>query len=176
MRLGRVIREKIVKDLVHKLQGDSSFYIASFTKIPAIEINVLRQKLREANSQMLVVKKRLLQIAFREVQIDEKVNEFLLGPIALILLKDDPVSSSKILIEFQKEKESFEIKGGYLKGKVLTKDDIVNISKLPSLEIMRAQTVFALKSPITNFVVSLKNIINKLVWCLEEIKKKKEEG
>ncbi len=174
MRLARLVREKIVKDLVERLSNTPSFYIVSFTKIPATEMNILRRKLREADSQMFVVKKTLLKIAFKKVNIDEKVNDFLEGPVALVFLKSDPVPSSKVLIEFSKEKETFEIRGGLLKDKILYKEDIVRLSKLPSLEVMRAQTVFALKAPITNFVFSLKNIINKLVWCLEEIRKKKE--
>jgi ribosomal protein L10 len=49
------------------------------------------------------------------------------------------------------------------------------MAKLPSKEVLRAQAVMTLKAPIFGIVGVLKGNLRKFVWCMAEIKRKKEE-
>ena len=74
---------------------------------------------------------------------------------------------------FYKEHENLKIECGFLKDRILDKKDIEIIAKLPAKEVLRAQVVMTLNSPIVGFVRTLKQALTKFVYCLDQIKTKK---
>jgi large subunit ribosomal protein L10 len=96
------------------------------------------------------------------------------GPCGIVFIKDEPVAVSKSLFDFVKEHEQLKIESGSLKDKVLDKKDIEAMSKLPSREVLRAQVVMSLNSPISGLVIALNQVLAKFVYCIDQIKQKKE--
>ncbi|HQJ16002.1 MAG TPA: 50S ribosomal protein L10, partial [Candidatus Omnitrophota bacterium] len=70
--------------------------------------------------------------------------------------------------------DKLKLEGGFLKDKILGIKDIEKMAKLPTREQLRGQAVMALKSPIFGIVGVLKGNLRKLVWCMVEIKNKKD--
>ena len=68
------------------------------------------------------------------------------------------------------------MKGAYYKGSLFKQKDIENIAKLPSKEVLIAQVVYALKSPLAGLVFTLGGVLNKLVIVLNQIKDKKRDS
>jgi large subunit ribosomal protein L10 len=91
----------------------------------------------------------------------------------LVFVKDEPVAVSQALCNFTKDHEQLKLEGGSLKDKILEKKDIESMSKLPSKEVLRAQVVGALNSPISGLVITLNQVLAKFVICLDQIKQKK---
>ncbi|HQU08685.1 MAG: 50S ribosomal protein L10, partial [Verrucomicrobia bacterium 21-51-4] len=54
---------------------------------------------------------------------------------------------AKVLVKFAKDKEKLPLKAGVMDNKVLSSEDIVSLSKLPSLEVLRAQLLGLLNTP-----------------------------
>ena len=96
------------------------------------------------------------------------------GPCGLVFIKDEPVAASQVLCNFRKEHEQLKLEGGYLKDKIIETKDIEHMSKLPSKEVLRAQVVGALNSPISGLVITLNQVLAKFVICLDQIKDKKQ--
>ncbi len=174
MRLGRLVKEKQVRTIQDFLGERPFFYMVSFSKIPTKGFNALRTDLRSKDAKLLVIKNRFLKICFRNLGI-EGLDDFVEGPTGLILLGEDPVGPSKVLVDFSKEFEGLKIQAGFLNNKVLNKSEVEALSKLPGIEVLRAQLVGLMKSPINNIVYTLKNVINKFVWALDAVRKDKEE-
>ena len=84
------------------------------------------------------------------------------------------MEASKVLFNFTKDHVNLILAGGLLKDKLLSSKDIEALAKLPSREVLLTQAVMAIKSPITGFVFVLKGNLRKLVFCLEQIKQKKQ--
>ena len=91
----------------------------------------------------------------------------------MVFIKEEPVAVSKSLFEFVKEHEQLKIEGGSLKDKVLERSDIEAMSKLASKEVLRAQVVMTLNSPISGIVITLNQILAKFVYCIDQIKQTK---
>ena len=59
---------------------------------------------------------------------------------------------AKILVTFFKDFAKLEVKGGVLDAKILTKAEVEYLSKLPSLDGIRAQLLSLLSTPASQFV------------------------
>jgi len=96
------------------------------------------------------------------------------SPCGLIFFNEEPVDTSKILCAFRKDHEKLVLEGGMLQEKLLTSKDIETMSKLPSRDVLRAQLVGALNSPVVKLVVVLNQTLKKFVYCLDQIRQKKQ--
>ncbi|MEK7123920.1 MAG: hypothetical protein AAB851_03460 [Patescibacteria group bacterium] len=63
--------------------------------------------------------------------------------------------------------------GGILGSRILSKDDIVTLAKLPPYEAMLARTVCAVAAPLSGLVNVLQGNIRGLVNVLNAVKGKK---
>jgi large subunit ribosomal protein L10 len=90
--------------------------------------------------------------------------------------KDEPVGVSKALYDFVKEHEKFKIEAGFINDKALNGKELEAISKLPGKDQLRHQLVMALNAPIFGLAFTLNQVLAKLVYALDAVKKKKEQG
>ena len=70
----------------------------------------------------------------------EVLNKLFVGPTS-VAYSDDPVSTSKAMVDFAKENENLKILGGAMSGKELNIDEIKKLASLPSMENLRATIV-----------------------------------
>ena len=74
------------------------------------------------------------------------MDELFRGPTAIGTSKD-PVMAAKVLANFANENEKLVIIGGGLEDKSLSKDDVIALAKLPSLNDLRGKLVGLLQAP-----------------------------
>ena len=82
---------------------------------------------------------------------------------------------AKVICEFFKKKEKVELKAGVLNDRTLNKEEIEALSKLPGLEVLRAQLLGLLTQPATGFVRVVNAVPQGLVNVLQA-KVRKEKG
>ena len=69
------------------------------------------------------MKNTLLRFAFNNAGLNE-LDDLLNGTTSLAICHDDPVAPARVMTEFAKKLDGkFEIKGGFMDGKVLSLDD-----------------------------------------------------
>lgn len=171
--IGEIVREKIVEELKESLQQSESCFFINFNKVKASSVSQLRNNLRVVKAKVYVAKNSLFAKAFDAKQ--DSLTGFLNGETAVIFAYDkDVVKACKALVDFSKENEILQIKGGFLKDKVVTTEELNALAKLPPKEILLAMALSGLASPITGFVSTLNQVMLKFVWVVEEIKKNKE--
>lgn len=159
----------LTKELISKSKG---FYVIDYKGWNVAQISDLRRKLKEKSAKMKIVKNTLFQIALNELNI--KLSSKLEGTNAFIFVFKDEVEPIKLVSNFISETNKGALKLAYLNGVEYNKGQVELISKLPSIEELRAKVVSSIGSPIYNLVYSLKGLINKLVVVLSQIKEKKE--
>ena len=121
----------------------------------------MRVKLREANIDYTVIKNTLMKFAIKNVGFDE-LDPILHGTTSLAVSKDDPIAPARIIKEYtDKLSGYFEIKGGFMDGKILSVSDVNSIAAIPPLPILRAQLLGTMLAPVTSLVVVLKAISEK---------------
>ena len=171
--IGTIVREKIVDEIKESVQQSEGCFFVNFNKVKARSISQLRNNLRTTKAKVYVAKNSLFSKAFDTNR--DNVANFINGETAVIFVYDkDIVRAAKALVDFAKENEIIRVKGGLLKDKAVSAQDLNSLAKLPPKEVLLGMAVSGLASPITGFVSTLNHVILKFVWVVEEIKKNKE--
>ena len=160
----KVLSEKqaVVAALTEKLQGSVAGVIVDYSGITVAEDTEMRRKLRENNVDYSVVKNTLLRFAINNAGLEE-LDPLLNGTTSLAVSVDDPVAPAKIIKEYaDKLNGRFEIKGGFMDGKVISLDEVNALASIPALPVLQAQVLGTMLAPITSFAVVIKAIAEKL--------------
>jgi large subunit ribosomal protein L10 len=169
--------EKIatVESLTAMLKQSTGVYLADFTGLDVPTFTQLRKQLRDEDVSFLVVKNRLAKLAVKEAGVNG-LDGMLVGPTGLVCCESDPVAPARILTKFAGVSGGKPvIKAGYIAGNVYVDAQLEALAKLPSREVLLAQMVTAMQSPITGLVYTLNGIIQKLVRTLQAVADKKQE-
>lgn len=168
----KVQKVQALKEMVEPAQA---LFLLDFTGLSVPEITELRKKLREKKAVLKVVKNTLARRALQETG-HRKITEFLVGPNALVIAYEDVVEPIKVVFDFAKEVGKGQLRVGEVQGEVLEGKDLERLSKLPPLSEMRAKAVGALSAPLYGLVNTLQGLLTSLVWTLEALRQKREEG
>lgn len=145
--------------------------VANYTGLTVEKATKLRSDLRQRDFKYVVAKNTLLKIAAKEAGF-EGLDSFLKGQSAVAFAQDDPGALAKILFDFGKESQKFEIRAIYVEGKVFSGADMERIAKLPSRDVLASQLIGNINAPISAFVGTLDGIIRKFVGTLDAMKEK----
>ncbi len=171
-KLGFIFRLTLENRIKKYLKESGSVFIISYSKLSSPNLSLLRQILKTAKATIFVAKNSVARRALKDTGLEDLGN-LIQGPCGLVFIKDEPVDASRLLCNFSREHEQLKLEGGFLKNRILDKKDIEAMARLPSKDILRLQTVIALKSPIFGLVFVLSQALRKFVYCLEQIKQKK---
>ena len=159
----KVLSEKqaVVAALVESLKAANSGVLVDYKGITVAEDTALRHELRENGVEYAVVKNTLLRRALDDVNLGE-LDEVLNGTTSMAISKDDPIAPMRIVNKYAKQMgDRFNIKAGFMDGKVLPLEDVLALSELPSKEVLLAQVLGMLLTPITQMAVVTKAIAEK---------------
>jgi large subunit ribosomal protein L10 len=171
-KLGLVFKEVSENRIKDTLKKSDAVFIVRYSGVSSPDLCSLRQTLKGSKSSLFVVKNSVARRALVDSGLEILVKN-IEGPCGLVFVKDEPVRVSQVLCNFVKEHEQLKLEGGSLKNKVLEKKDIEAMSKLPSKEVLRAQVVVTLNSPISGLVITLNQILAKFVYCIDQIRQNK---
>ena len=116
-------------------------FSVSFTFMSSFDAN----KFRRVGNNIKVTKNRLTKLALEGTDKSE-LSELFDGPTA-IAYSNDPVELTKLLTNFAKNNSNLVILGGIMDNEILTVEKIEILSKLPSLEEIRAQLIGLISTP-----------------------------
>lgn len=157
-----------VEEIKDKINRAQSVVLVDYRGLDVAQLTELRSKYREAGVDYKVYKNTMMRFAFKDAGL-EGFNEYLKGPSAIAFGFDDPVQVAKITSEFAKENEKLEIKAGIVDGKIIDVDGIKHLASLPSREVLIAQVLGGINSPIQGFANVLQGTIRSLAIVLNAI-------
>ena len=163
MPKAKVLSEKqaIVASLTEKLQGAAAGVLVDYKGITVAEDTALRAELRKNNVEYAVVKNTLLRFAAKNCGMDE-LDGVLNVTTSLAICNDDPVAPARVINDFAKKCNGhFEIKGGFMDGKVMALNEVMALAEIPPLPILRAQVLGTMLAPISGLACVLKQIAEK---------------
>lgn len=168
-------KELAVEQLTEKLKKNNGIVLTEYQGLTVAEITELRNKLRTHKCEYKVVKNTLSKRALEKCGLSEFAKYFQ-GPVAVAIENGDPVEASKVLVGFSKDHDKLKLKAGMMGTKILTVPEIKAISALPPREVLLAQVVGAIQSPISGFVNALNGVLLNFVNVMDQIRKQKTEG
>lgn len=169
----RLKKEAIVAELLQKVEKAKGIIFTDYQGLTHQQIEALKKSLKTLEAEYVNTKNTLLLIALKD-KIDTTTEKGKFQhPTATLFIYNDIVGPLKALTKSIKEFKLPAIKFGLLEGKILAEDDIVKISTLPSLDVLRAQLLGNMKGPISGLHRALSWNIQKLVMTLKAIETKK---
>ena len=159
----KVLSEKqaIVAQLTDTLKSAASGVLVDYKGITVAEDTALRHELRENGVEYSVVKNTLVRFAIDKVGMQE-LDGVLNGTTSLAVSKDDPIAPMRIINKYAKQLgDRFNIKAGFMDGKVIPLEDVAALAELPSKEVLLGQVLGMMLSPITSLAIVIKAIAEK---------------
>ena len=178
MPVSRERKQELVGDYVNMLMECDGFIIVKTQGLSVSQIQGLRNTIREQNGQYLVAKNTLMRKALETADWIVP-DDLLVGPIAIVFGRDNMPGVSKALlkhIEDQDFTEKMQVTGGIMTGDLLDAQQVDAISKLPSLDELRAQLAGLVISPAQGVVNVLHQATGGVVNVLQAYLDKNEEA
>ncbi len=173
--MGKIKNKETVKSLKEKVSKAKSIVLADYRGISAGQANELRAKLKAENSEMIVAKNTLLQVALKEENIETKeIKKDLEGPTMAVFSFEDPVTPIKAIFEFAKKLELPKIKSALIEGVYADSAKVQEIKEIPSKEVLLGRMVGGMKAPLSGFANVLGGVQRNFVYALNAIAKKKD--
>ncbi|MDR2982351.1 MAG: 50S ribosomal protein L10 [Puniceicoccales bacterium] len=144
-------KQLLIDEVASHLAKSKYLLLADFTRVTVQDAASIREQLREHGAEYHVVKNSIFNIASKQANLPD-LGEHLTGHTALITGGDNPPGVAKVIVKFFEANSKLEVKVGVMDEKILSKTDIETLSKLPSLDGIRAQILSLLSTPASQIV------------------------
>jgi large subunit ribosomal protein L10 len=152
--LTRAQKEEQVGVLREKFSRATSVYVADYRGVDVEAVNRLRRRIRsegDGQFEYRVTKNSVLRRAAADSDVAPLAGAFR-GPTAVAISYGDPIGLARILVEFSKDHEVFELRAGVLAGRLIDAREIGTLATLPSLDELRGKLLGLLQAPATKLV------------------------
>ena len=159
----KVLSEKqaIVEELTKRIGNATAGVLVDYKGITVLEDTALRRELRAAGIEYTVVKNTLLRFAVDKCNLNE-FDSVLNGTTSLATTEGDPIAPIRIVSEFAKKMNGkFEVKGGFMEGKVVSMETVNALASIPALPVLQAQVLGTMLAPISALACVIKQIAEK---------------
>jgi len=160
----------IAAELDKRVAGALYMIIADYTGMDMPTTTALKDSLRDSGASFNVVKKTMIDRA-----VDSDISDLLKGQTAMIYGDGDVVEVAKVIKKFTAENANPVVTGGLVEGKAVSANDVVELAKLPSKDVLRAMLLGTLQAPCSQLVGVMNQKVSTLVYVLSAVKEKKEQ-
>jgi large subunit ribosomal protein L10 len=158
----------VVDEIAGQIQAAHTVFAVDYRGLSVTQAAMLRERLRESDTRLRVVKNSLSERAAEKAGA-ELLKPMLQGPTALALVDGDAALAAKALSDAARTMGILDFKGGLMNGAAVSADDVRAIARLPAREVLHAQLVGAIASPVTGLVRTLNALIAGLAIQLKGI-------
>ncbi len=154
------LKQPIVQAIADDVNGAAGVVLVDYRGLTVAEDTELRKQLREAGIIYKVCKNTMMKRAFEGTEF-AGLNEYLEGPSAIAISKDDATAPARIICKFAKEAKALEVKAGVAEGTVYDENGVNELSKVPTREVLLGRLFGSMQSPIANLARVLNQIAEK---------------
>ncbi len=158
MAVTKAQKVEILKDLKEKMQKAKSIMFAHYIGMTVADVSELRGNLKKGNAEMKVAKKNLMRIAAKELNMPEPPEELLDGAVACIFSFEDPLTGGQIAFKFAKTHKQVELIGGIWEGKLISKEQAIQIAQIPGREALLGMFMAMCQGPLSSFARGLSEL------------------
>lgn len=167
--LTRQQKTEKVEVLKTTLDGANALLVVDYRGLSVKDANDLRGRLRQADASFRyhVVKNSLLKRAIEGTDV-AAADPYLVGPTAVAIAYEEPSALAKVLVDYAKDNEAFEIKGGVVEGEAVDAAKVQQLASLPSKEEMRGMLAGTVQAPMRNLAGAVNAVMGNLRNALEQ--------
>ena len=159
--MDRTQKAAVIDEVAGQIQEAEAVFAVDYRGISVPQAAELRTTLRAADSAFRVTKNTLTERAADQAGAPA-LKDFLEGPTALTLVRGDAAAAAKAIADFNRASGLLTFKGGWMNGEVLSSDQLIALSRLPTRDVLYGRLVGMVASPLTGLAAGLSNLISGL--------------
>jgi large subunit ribosomal protein L10 len=161
-------KEAVIAEVAEQLSAADTVFVSDYRGLTVAQLSELRTALRASGARFTIVKNTLGGIAAdRAGRVELK--GLLTGPTAVTFCGEDPVAAAKALADYARTHPELELRGGLLERSLIGADGVRVLASLPSRDVLIAQVVGTMASPISGLVNVLQGTISGFVRALGQV-------
>lgn len=168
-------KQQIVSEVNQAASSALSAVLADYRGVTVEEMTALRKNARDNKVYLRVVRNTLLKRAVADTEF-ECIQEVLVGPTILALSQEDPGAAARVLKDFAKENDDFEIKALSIGGKLMDASQIDVLAKLPTLDQARSILMSVMLAPVTKLARTMNEVPSKVTRAVAAVRDQKQEA
>ncbi len=168
MTLTKAQKKTLIDDASVRMNASKSTVFAEFSGVTVEELKRLRRELKKSGSDLKIIKKRLLNIALKNlgVQFDTMSMK---SQLAVVFSKGELNAIAPLIHKFAKEvirakKGNFSVLAAYdaNEKRIVDSNEFKAIATLPSREVLLAQIAMMLTMPLKQLMMVLNERAKKV--------------
>ena len=147
MSLNRSEKQAVIEDVTALAAKAQTLVLAEYRGITVAAMTDLRVKARAAGVTISVLKNTLARRAVAGSAF-EVAGDQMTGPL-IYGFSEDAVAAAKVMAEFSKINDKLVLRSGVYAGKSLDVDSVKQLASIPSKEVLLAQLLGLMQSPVS---------------------------
>jgi len=147
LSLNRSEKQAVIEEVSALAAKAQTLVMAEYRGITVADMTKLRVDARSKGVSLSVLKNTLARRAVSgtgfEVAADQMTGPLIYG------FSEDAVAAAKVVADFAKTNDKLVIRGGVFSGKALNVDGVKQLANIPSKEVLLAQLLGLMQSPIS---------------------------
>ena len=168
-------KQAIVAQVAEIAKQALSVILADYRGLTVAEMTDLRNKARDANVCLQVVRNTLARRALQDTDF-ACLSDVLVGPLFLAFSLHEPSAAARLIRDFAKEHENLAVKALAIGGKLLEASELKALAELPTREQMLAMLMGAILAVPTKLASTMQESYAKLGRVLAVVHDQKQTG
>jgi large subunit ribosomal protein L10 len=148
------------------LQRNSALVYTAYSGLSVKQLEDLRNKLREIGGEYFIVKNSIIERAFDEIGMPQPAEGFV-GPTAIGAAAEEIPALVKVIVDLSKESAKFEVKSGFIDGRLVSAEELRLLAELPPMPVLRGQLLGVLSAPASQLVRVMAGSLRQLLNVLQ---------
>ncbi len=151
------LKKPVVDEIAGNIKDAESVILVHYSGITVEADTELRKAMREAGVTYKVYKNTMMNFAFKDTPC-ESLSQYLEGPNALAISKDDATAPARILSGFAKKAPTVKMLAGVVEGNYYDEKGVAALASIPSREELLGKLLGSIQSPVSNLARVLNQI------------------
>lgn len=153
-------KKVVVSEIEELAKNAKSIVLVDYRGLTVSQVSEIRNEARKAGGIYKVYKNRLMKIAFENLGITFPATDYE-GTTAVLFHPTDEVAPAKIALDGSKKFNTLKLKSGFVAGKYYNTEEVTALANIPSREVLLAQLLGLLTSPMRSLAVGLSEVAKK---------------
>jgi large subunit ribosomal protein L10 len=166
-------KKQIVSEVNEAATSALSAVLADYRGVSVSNLTLLRKNARQNGVYLRVVRNTLLKRAVEGTNF-ECISSALTGPTILAFSMEDPGAAARVLKDFAKGNDKFEVKALSIGGKLLGADQIDALANLPTYDQAVSMLMSVMLAPVTKLVRTFNEVPTKVTRAVAAVRDQKQ--
>lgn len=153
-------KKQLVQEIIEQFKAAKSIVFVDYRGLNVAQDTELRRSFRKEGVTYKVYKNRLMVRALNEMGVTDYDPTMFEGTTS-VAIGSDEVAPAKVFAQAMKQYKKMDFKFGIVNGNIVSKEEIVALSKLPNKETLVAMLLGMLQAPVSGLARALSEIAKK---------------